>query len=89
MPNLKLFKLTQTKNRGYDTYDSFVVCASDKKTARHYNPETGKFDLPEVFTGDDYGYSGWCGAIYVEVQEIGLANDGIKEGFIIGSFHAG
>lgn len=89
MPKLKLFLISQETNNNYDTYDSFVVCASSKKEARHFNPDSGKFDLPEALDNSRVWGNDWAGALNVNVEEIGIANESQKPGRILGSFNAG
>ena len=40
---LKIFKISQTENAGYDTYDSAVVCAENEEKAKRIHPENGYF----------------------------------------------
>lgn len=37
---MKLFKIWQTENNGYDTYDSAVVAAESEEDAVNINPAT-------------------------------------------------
>ena len=39
--NLKLYKISQDINNGYDTYDAAIVCASSEDEARHLHPRLG------------------------------------------------
>jgi hypothetical protein len=39
---MKLFKISQTENTDYDTFDSAVVCAPNEETARNIHPMMGK-----------------------------------------------
>ena len=41
---LKIYKLSQTENRGYDTYDSCVVIAESPEAARQISPTTDSWD---------------------------------------------
>lgn len=86
---MKLFLISQTKNRGYDTYDSAVVAAQDEATARHMNPATGdpvewwRFSPLEQCVW-------WCSSPeQVTVIYLGEAGPGIEPGVICASFNAG
>ncbi len=82
---MRLFRISQTTNPGYDTYDSAVVCAPDEETARNINPFNGK---PMDWTSANFDL--WClipGDVIVE--EIGAAFEGIKQGVVCASFNAG
>lgn len=50
---MKLFKIEQSKNDGYDTYDCAVVAAKDADEARLIHPSTFAVDLwsPEGWMG--------------------------------------
>jgi hypothetical protein len=75
MATKKLYLLSQNVNTGYDTYDGVIVCAESEEKARHI--EVG-----------DPEYT-WARPEDIKVKEIGIANDNIKEGVILESFHAG
>jgi hypothetical protein len=73
---MKLYYISQTKNRGYGTFDSAVVCAPDETTARNINPNGNS-------------YSSWCYPEYVEVEYLGEAKEDMEMGVICSSFNAG
>ena len=78
----KLYKVWQSVNSGYDTYDSFVCCAESTEEARAMNPADT----------NDTDYTGRCWTndlSEVNVVEIGTANDGVEKGLIVESFNAG
>ena len=80
----KLYLLTQNMNKGYDSYDSCVVCAKNVRDARKISPNGLKWD-----GSNDFGGS-WCIASKVEVELIGIADKKIKENTLIcSSFNAG
>ena len=70
----RLYLLTQTAVRGYDTYDSCVVCAPDREAARQITPA-------------NYGWP--TDLERVVVIEIGNANEALQPGVICASFNAG
>ena len=81
---MKLFLISQKENRGYDTYDSAVVCAENADAARQMNP-SGR---GEVRWGDSF--STWCSSPEkVTVRLIGEASPDIAVGVICASFNAG
>lgn len=82
---MNLYKISQSTNVGYDTYDSAVVCAPDPETARTINPgETRKGDCVWRATGC------WCRSPDdVVVELIGKAVDGSEIGVVVASFNAG
>lgn len=78
---MKLFLLTQNDNRGYDTYDSAVVCATDSEMARRIHPGCGF---------GEFGCGDWATKPEnVEVTYLGEADDTVKAGVICASFNAG
>ena len=75
---MKLYLIRQNVNKGYDTYDSAVVCAADEDAAREITPD-----------GDTSRYGGWCRPQHVAVEYIGEAAETTKQGVICASFNAG
>jgi hypothetical protein len=70
----KLYLLTQTHVRGYDTFDSCVVCAPDREAARNITPAR-------------YGWP--SNPEHVVVIELGTANEALQPGVVCASFNAG
>ena len=97
---MKLYKISQKVNSGYDTYDSAVVCAKNEDEARKIHPN-GNYDYPEgeknpynkhpeAFEKSDKDYGTWARKKYVKVVYIGKATDTQKKwGVIVASFNAG
>lgn len=95
---MNLYKLTQSVNNGWDTYDSVIVSAETIQDAVRIHPNS--FD-GEVIRWDERNESFFrCGAEYqcsswakdikdVEVELIGVATPDIKEGVVVASFNAG
>ena len=82
MKQLKLYKISQTENNNYETYDSAIVCAENKEEAKNTLPGTlAKF-------GEAYGAWTSCPEM-VDVQYIGIADKDIEKGVIVSSFNAG
>lgn len=73
---MNLYRISQTVNNDYDTYDSAVVCAADEAAAKAIHP------------GMDDDSSTWC-VIPDEVtaELIGTAAPGLPEGVVVASFN--
>lgn len=86
---MKLFKISQTINNDYDTFDSAIVCAVDEFAARRIHPIEGwGCHGREVAWQKEQGC--WAkSADDVQVEEIGIAKDGAEEGVVLASFNAG
>jgi hypothetical protein len=79
---VKLWKISQTKNDGYDTYDSAVVAAETEELAR--------LTMPSESEKWGERYSAWApDPTHVRVKLIGNAIDEIEPGVIVASFNAG
>lgn len=77
---MNLYRISQDKNCGYDTYDSAVVAASSEEEAKSIHPG-----------GDDSWSSNytWCDASHVEVELIGTTDKFEAGTVVIASFNAG
>ena len=72
---MKLYKLTQDKNDGWDTYDAAIVAAESEEIAR------------TIEIGDpDYS---WAKPEHIVVEYLGEAKEGTVRGEILSSFNAG
>lgn len=47
---MKIYKLTQTVNDNYDTYDSVIVVAENEEEARSINPDGDNFNSDGTIT---------------------------------------
>jgi hypothetical protein len=87
---MNLCLVSQTENDDWDTYDSFVVCASDAETARRASPRTGS---PQAVDHDGRFVdpcTTWAQRLdSVTVQYIGVADDSVSPGVVCASFNAG
>lgn len=72
---MKLFKISQTFNTGYDTFDSAIVCAPCDEYARNIAPGSSR--------------DTWCAPERVTVEYIGEATEGVAAGVVLASFNAG
>lgn len=80
---MKLYKLTQSSNNNYDTFDSLIVAANNEDEARliHPNGEDVKWGSR---------YSTWAYLPEdVKVTLIGEADSTILKGIVLSSFNAG
>ena len=78
---MNLYKISQTENLGWDTYDSAVVAAESEQLAKETN-------LCSCEWG--YEHSSWASSPdKVTVELIGVAVEGTKAGVIVASFNAG
>lgn len=81
---MKLFRIFQTVNNDYDTYDSAVVCAPDEETARRMCPFSG-----EVQAADSWSKHTWAPFDCVKAEYLGEAREGMPVGLVTSSFNAG
>jgi len=96
---LLLWLLTQTRNRGYDTYDSCVVAAASAGEAKKIHPRGDRFwdgggwadkdgnRSPSWMAADGFGWA--RDAEDVTTTLIGIADPSIKPGVVCASFNAG
>ena len=87
---MNIYHISQTENRGFDTYSDAVVIAPDVETARRINPS----ECGDVFMTDadwQYRYSGWASSPEnVSVTLVGVASENEKLPRVVcASFHAG
>lgn len=79
---MKLWKISQTENNDYDTFDSAVVAAETEQQAR----ETHPYGRDEW----DHAYPCWASSPdKVAAEYLGEAKPGTPAGVILGSFNAG
>lgn len=81
---LYLYRIWQTVNNDYDTYDSAVVCAENEDEARA-TPPCAEKEFLEYSEWHRY----WCYEKDVNVEYIGEAAEGISKGVIVASFNQG
>ena len=97
MPKVKrLYRITQDKCTGYDTYSDAIVCATSEDEAKLIHPHE-YFNSPEY----DYGlpwyehtgrwdFDSWPLPEFVTATLVGLADDSVELGEVLcASFHAG
>ena len=94
---LNLYRISQTKNDGYDTFDSAVVVAESEEAAREMHPDPifmWHNDYQEWGNGclgrDADGLACWSHPKDVEVEVIGIPDERFRAGDVIcASFNAG
>lgn len=87
---MNIYHISQTENRGYDTYSDAVVIAPDVETARRVNPsEYGDVFMTDVDWLDPW--TSWASSIdNVKATLIGVAAENEKLPRVVcASFHAG
>ena len=85
---MKLYRLSQTVNNNYDTYDSCIVAAESEEEAAKIHP--GWYDGTTDWWENSYEGSCWCYSIEdVECEYIGEAAEHITKGVVLASFNAG
>ena len=92
---LNLYLLTQSENRGYDTYDSCVVAAASPEDAVLIDPRGDVFGSePNVHfhgwkKGTARSYDSWASSpAAVKAKLVGVAAEGVY-GVVCSSFNAG
>lgn len=85
---MKLWRVSQEDNRGYDTYDSFVVACETQEEAICTSPDGKKIDwgasLPWTVADS------WASKkSAVSAEYIGEARLGMPAGVVCASFNAG
>ena len=80
---MKIFKLSQSVNNEYDTFDSIVVIAENEEDARTIHPLGNDF-VENTFS------SSWVMSIAdIQVTYIGEADPSLDRGVVLASFNAG
>jgi hypothetical protein len=80
---MNLYKISQTVNNDYDTYDSAVVAAETEDEARRIHPNS------ELREPEWDPWHVWAPHDEIKVELIGTAAPGITKGVIVASFNAG
>ncbi len=90
---MNLYLLTQSTSRGYDTYDSCVVCAPDRDAARLTFPREGYEWRGGAWRMVDSAHisnhHSWAKPENVVAIELGTANEALQPGVVCASFNAG
>lgn len=92
---MNIYLLTQTENRGWDTFDSCVVMAPDEDSARKMHPRGDRlWDGRGWAVEDDRYYDDAAGWAFspdaVTVEFIGVTfTEGVTSRVVCSSFNAG
>ena len=91
---MKLYKLENKKNNGYDSFAAVIVAANSEDEARLIHPPTASKEYGCYFNwqddGDKWLSDAWCNNPRdVEVTFIGVADESVQAGIILESFNAG
>lgn len=94
---MKIFKISQNENNGYETYSDAIVIAENEEDAKHscvcgyHEYHDGKlwFQYHDGREEEEEECSGWTNYENVDVEYIGEAKEGSEAGVICASFHAG
>lgn len=81
---MKLWKISQGKNNGYDTFDEAVVVAETEYEARRMHPQNGK----DIATADML-HEWVTDPADVTAEYIGEARGNVEKRVVCASFHAG
>ena len=88
---MEIYKVSQTDNNSYDTYDSFVCYAEDKEQASKMLPDSKYatwYTPPKE--GETYGRGEWAiSPETVTVVHLGTTYDDVAPSVILASFNAG
>jgi hypothetical protein len=87
LPVMKLWLLTQSVARGYDTYDSCVVVADTEEQAKDMHPYKSK-DIDLLSTMGYHSHDWAESAEQVSATYLGEAEDGTRR-VVCASFNAG
>ena len=86
---MKIYLIKQSKNTGYDTYDSAIVCAEDETEAKRIIPFYEENNSIHYIGDEEYSYDWVTDVNDVTCIEIGEANNNQTKGVILASFNAG
>lgn len=75
---MNLYKISQTINGGYDTFDAAIVAAESENEARDIHPNGEGYET----------LYGWCSPEYVKVELL-CENYRGSAGVILASYNAG
>ena len=85
---MNIYKVSQTGNDDYDTFDSMIVIAESEEDARWMRPDEDSWDnffcVQRIWLIDDWYWPEEC-----TVELIGEALPGMKPGVVLASFNAG
>jgi hypothetical protein len=86
---MKLYKVSQTVRRHYDTYASAIVAAKDEEEAKTIHPGGPIYHDRWENSGYAAKFDNWCALTDVEVEYIGEAKEKTRKGVILAAFDVG
>ncbi len=86
---MNLYKVSQTANVNWETYDSAVVAADSENAARLIHPSGSDYNVLSGSEAIDGQYGSWTSQDNITVELIGKAIDELESGVIVASFNAG
>ena len=88
---MNIYKIFQSENNDYDTFDSAIVAAESEEEARDMDPKSEWGNDPlKVNWNCNSRRSSWAfNREKVNVEYIGVAKEDTKAGIILASFNAG
>ena len=90
---MNIYRISQTENRGYDTYSDAVVVAKNEEEAKRIHPSNASYHKGEWWRETQWSLDGtgtWSHPDNVKVELVGKANKSFTEPQVIcASFHAG
>ncbi len=78
---MNLYKVSQSINNKYDTYDAIIVVAPSAKAAKQ--------TPPDEYCTPNGGWGVWAPIEHLEVEYLGVAAKSLPEGLVLASFNAG
>lgn len=79
---MKIYKIWQTVNNDYDTYDGFVVYANNEDEAKQIQPLNIENDI--------HYRTDWVNKVEdIQIEYLGEAKEDADVGIILSSFNAG
>lgn len=86
---MNIYKVSQSVNNDYDTYDSMIVVASSEEEAKAIQPGWSKNPVPETRKEAGEFYN-WAAKEDLKVHLIGKATEGLVAGTVLcASYNAG
>lgn len=82
---MKLFRISQHVNTGYDTYRVAVVVAKDIEQARRTHPAGLHYKVRVV----PAAFDSWCGLRDVQVRSLGGVKKGSRRSILWASYNVG
>lgn len=90
---MHLYKISQTRNRDWDTYTAAIVAAESAEEAVLIHPNGGgqTYESTLEYPGPlrDNWQDEWAAPCHIQVEYIGEAKDGTQKGVILANYRAG